>query len=501
MTFLLHDQTQGVACTQTGIQIAEIQHKKKGCSLVALQEKESIEEPLKGRIAGLYDASKTLVRTLTLALTKKKDIDAAFAFELEPLLAYPIDQAVFDKIVINKASKETTLSAIAAVKEEVVEALDAYQRQGIDPERLVPKVCALSHFCKLFFPRDEYQIVIDIADDETTCLLVHKAKPLIARSLQIGAAILPESQELSQDALSNLHAYLRELSRILLSFEHTGISTNLPILFTGRAACNPNHTALLASFLERTVLEEGEHGVSYGENIDWQKAKEYASAIGAALSFDLAAESVNFRQENFCPVDFSKRYKPLLIGYFAAISVLAISCLFLGHIILKDEKNSLIEKYSQLLVLQEKPLPDNIEEMGAQEINSALSGLDEELRKPTSDMALHPDVPRVSDLLTWLSQNKQQIQLESLTYVMVKRPEKEKPKERYQVRVDLEFSVPSATLAREFHDALLAPNAFVDPKFELKWSVQRGRYRASFFLKDRTQYPHTILAEVADGKN
>ena len=59
---------------------------------------------------------------------------------------------------------------------------------------------------------------------------------------------------------------------------------------------------------------------------------------------------------------------------------------------------------------------------------------------------------------------------------------------KYQVKVDLEFSTSSPRIAREFHDSLIAPNDLIDPKGEVKWSSNRGKYRTSFYLKDKTQY-------------
>ena len=81
------------------------------------------------------------------------------------------------------------------------------------------------------------------------------------------------------------------------------------------------------------------------------------------------------------------------------------------------------------------------------------------------------------------------IQLESFSYGMLKRPEQSKKQEKYQVKVEFEFTTATPKLAREFHDALIAPNEIVDPKGEIKWSSNRGRYKTSFFLKDKTIYP------------
>jgi type IV pilus assembly protein PilM len=72
---------------------------------------------------------------------------------------------------------------------------------------------------------------------------------------------------------------------------------------------------------------------------------------------------------------------------------------------------------------------------------------------------------------------------------MAKRPEQTKKLEKYQVRVELEFSSRNPTDAREFHDALLVPNSFIDAKQGVKWSAAGGKYKAVFFLNDRTPYP------------
>jgi type IV pilus assembly protein PilM len=115
---------------------------------------------------------------------------------------------------------------------------------------------------------------------------------------------------------------------------------------------------------------------------------------------------------------------------------------------------------------------------------------------------LLPNTPRVSDVLAWLSTHTNVvgkdekteallpiIQLENFSYVMVKRPDQTKKQEKYQVKVEIEFTSPTPKQAREFHDALIAPNPLVDPKGEVKWTANKGKYRASFFLKDKTVYP------------
>ncbi|MCB1213366.1 MAG: pilus assembly protein PilM, partial [Chlamydiia bacterium] len=112
---------------------------------------------------------------------------------------------------------------------------------------------------------------------------------------------------------------------------------------------------------------------------------------------------------------------------------------------------------------------------------------------------LLPLVPKVSDFLEWLctlpssvemanGKKRALIQVENFAYQFVKAPDKNRPREHYQVKVDLTFTAQESMHAREFHSALLEPNQFIDPRSEVKWSFSEGKYRTSFFLKDLTTY-------------
>ena len=509
MKFLPKELVIGLQANKDGLQLAKITLTKNACHIAELATIESLEKVQNCRIASVFSATQTLVRSLDVALVKPKDIEATLSFEVEPLLPYPIENCVYDKIILEKSREQTKLALFVAERSDIQEHLDQLKTLQANPERIVPKSCALSHWCKLFFPDTEYHIVLDIDEDETCCLLIHSGKPIVARSLPTGASLFNQNETDAEIAV--LHNYLRELARIMMSFDAHASCENLPILFTGTIALTPNFCSLISTFLQRSEAVDIPipSSVTFADDIDWEKVRSFASAIGAGLSFRNQNETANFRTGPFIPNDFSVAFKRELIGYFSLMIVLAAACFGYGHLYLDEQKAGLIQKYSELLVIQEQPIPEDIVNMSPEDIDEGLLSIENTLQMPTDDIALHPDIPRVSDLLMWLSHHPNiaidnapsSIQLESLTYSMVKRPEKGKTKERYQVRVELDFSAPNATLAREFHDALLAPNPFVDPKSELKWSVHRGRYRASFFLKDRTQYPHTLLSEGSNASN
>jgi type IV pilus assembly protein PilM len=145
-----------------------------------------------------------------------------------------------------------------------------------------------------------------------------------------------------------------------------------------------------------------------------------------------------------------------------------------------------------------------LKELTQQDLLNRLYYFEKELQSSPDTFPLYPNTPRVSDVLAWLNNHPQvvkkgekevsdqaQLQIENFSYSLVKRPELNKKQEKYQVKVEIEFSAPTPKQAREFHDALIAPNDFVDAKGEIKWTANRGKYRTSFFLKDKTSYLST----------
>lgn len=461
--------------------------------------------------ASCIAASKTIARSIEIALTKQKDIDATFSFEAEAHLPYPLEQCIVDKISLGKSNGNTQLQLFSVLKTDVQQHLDDLKERSIDPEVLCPKPLALCHFVQRLYSPTDLHIALHVDRTETTCVLVQDGLPIMARSHPVGLDVLEGvtsvdddgQTTINEDGLANVHQYLREISRILLAFQNGYETATLPLLFCGPVIENEILMQLFTNALERQIAPAPEKNPS--DTYSWEELLIYAVPIGCALAVRLEqkGQSINFRKDEFAYSDKWRRWKKELAVYFCLMLLLSAGSFMYGKAQLKEQQTTLIEKYATLLQVMEKEAPsDELLAMSPDELGEKLFALETELEEHSDEMALHPDVPRVSDLLAWLSthpnvvltgDDPKALSLESLSYNMVKRPEKGKLKERYQVKVDLEFSAPSPTMARELHDALLAPNAFVDPKTELKWSVHRGHFKASFFLKDRTKYPQQTV--------
>lgn len=262
------------------------------------------------------------------------------------------------------------------------------------------------------------------------------------------------------------------------------------------------------------------------ENRDWNltetELQEYAVPIGLALKgLPKAKEQINFRQQEFAYPYPWKRYKKPLSAYMVLCCLAALFFFLFGESWIGFHEDHLKEEYGKTLQLmnksydtfeaeyeQKNPRGKNNKEMislkklSQQDLLDRFNMLEKELESTPDLFPLLPNIPRVSDVFAWLSmhpnvvqndtegKNQPLLQIENFNYAVVKRPELSKKNERYQAKVELEFSTSTPKFAREFHDALIAPNEFVDPKSEIKWSANRGKYRTSFFLKDKTMYPN-----------
>ncbi len=221
-------------------------------------------------------------------------------------------------------------------------------------------------------------------------------------------------------------------------------------------------------------------------------------------------DQINFRQKEFRYGTPLKRFKKVLFTYILISLGVAFAAYFCGEQYLGYQEDKVRENYVELLqnikrpfqevegALLKKPSTDstltkNIKHLKIDELSKRLDFLEKEVQSTPLLFPLFPNVPRVSDLLAWLmnhpnivkkgSDNQLEglIQIENLTYTMVKRPDINKKTEKYQVKVELEITANTSKEAREFHDALITPNEMIDPKAEVKWNATKGRYRTSFY--------------------
>jgi type IV pilus assembly protein PilM len=508
------------------------------------EEKELQELCNKYLAVASLDESDVLVRRLRMKLTRDKDIEEAFLFQTEPQLPYPIETAVVDKIIIEKSEGSTLLVFLAAKKDYIQKVLDFWQEHSIEPEVVSAEPIALNALLNACSTPEPIQYAVHIGKTATLSVLVKEGKLLAAHSVQTGWESLylglsqDRGESLSEHEIFSSEFNLLEtehyphfkkaldelLQKILWNYLSLIKETKLketPVLYVVGEGANVYH---LPSLIGTTI------GIDQGKLTNFNCSPSDFNRFSIPIGLSLTAQakdnlapliSVNFRREEYTYPTPWKRFKTPLLIYAALCLGVACSLYFLGTSYLKHKEDHLKSKFLELLSFTQKPydifeasyeqkypfskrgdtlIP--IASLNAEDISNRIDFLETSLKSTPDSFPLLPNIPRVSDVLVWLSTHPKLVcsdnsvpgdclpfTIDVFNYSLVKRPEINKKSEKYQVKIDLEFSTSSPRLAREFHDALITSNDFVDPKGEIKWTATKGKYRTSFFLKDKTIYP------------
>jgi len=487
----------------------------------------------KNLVISTLNPQESLIRQLEIHLKKEKDIEEVLAFQTEPLLPYPAENAILDYLKIDKTDEGSLLTVLVARKDHIQEHLENLSLINIEPEIVTSSQSALLNFANTCCPSFPQVYVINIGLHQSTCILIQNSKLYAAQAIPKGIEFLIEA--LKKDSTSNIDVIdfnqlssedypflfqawenLRlEIKRIIFSFNKQSKNQEVKsILITGPVALIPNLSVNLAQnlgmtevFPEQTVFQE----------LDRDQKLNLALPIGAALSgLPTSKDKINFRQAEYIYPYPWKRLKNTLIIFSSLCLALGLAFYLFGAAYLTYREDQIKTSYLELLTTMNKSYQDfekhysstknspslGIDELNEENLNERVLALEKDLQSTPNIFPLLPNVPRVSDVLAWLSNQNmvagknsteslpmQPLQIESFNYSLVKRPEKNKPQEKYQVKIEIEFTSPTPKQAREFHDALIEPNDFVDPKGEGKWNTSHGRYRTSFYLKDKTFYP------------
>jgi type IV pilus assembly protein PilM len=486
------------------------------------------------------EGKEVLIRSLHLPLTKEKDIQAALAFQAEPLLPYAADQAFLAYQILSKNQESTDLMLLAVRKVAVQAHIQSWEAFQVKPEKVACVPSALCEFGCFYLSSHKTYLILHLQNQGMTCALIKEGKLLasfaqpeglellLKAQVEGGLPSLPQSemewQALDQQKSGHLNIALKRLQKEIVKMGYA-LAKELKgdilegVVVTGEAADWTGLSQVLVQNLHLPLLVcEPSTGYSSREILT------YAVPIGLALgSLPGLSTSIDFRQQECSyPHPWRRLLKPVA-AYFLAVFLLSLAFYFFGQQYLHYQEDQLRQTYVNLLADMHKShqqfelafLAKNsraheqfnddiprIEQIKQEDLMERLAFLQKELQATPDSFPLFANIPRVSDVLAWLSQHpavmfldeegnsQTRLQIEDFSYIMLKRPQQGKKQEKYQVKIELEFSSPTPKWAREFHDALIAPNDWVDPKGEVKWNSNRGKYKTSFFLKDKTVYPN-----------
>lgn len=466
----------------------------------------------------------TLIRPLEIKLTKQADIDTVLAFQAEPLLPYPVEQAYLDRWILGKSEDTTQVSVLAVHKEFVKDHIAWYQEHvQIDPERVSTVASALALFANWYAPVKGLALILHLGRENGCFLLAEEGKVFAAQGLPLTLSSLwttlghAPAEGHNQATLEALRQWL---TRTLFAFTKQVKGRDIPhLLCTGEGAAHSELVTMIVGWLDKDLLVV--KAVEKPKKIPQEELLAYAVPIGLACEAFPDSRSVDpmqLRQGEDAYKNPWKRLKQPFLAFTAACLLCAFALYSWNAAGIRTRQNTLKAEYGELLVslgrdprvvealvsdqVGVKPADDctSLQHLTPALIKRRLAFLEKENSQVPSSFPLQPNILRVSDLLAYLSTHPKAVELKdgqkiplfqvtSLNYQMTKRPDRNKPNEHYQVKVDLELQSSDSRGPRELYDALLEPNEVVDPDSPVTWAAGQGKYRITFYLQDHTSYP------------
>ncbi|MEZ5315250.1 MAG: hypothetical protein R3E91_03450 [Chlamydiales bacterium] len=449
----------GIDLHKETVRLAKLKKKKAAWELMSLTTHQYSEDFIslldEGTTISLLPSKGVLVRGSEIQVEKDKDIQAAIPFQLEPLLPYSIDQAIIRFQKIKKKSHATLLTHFSVRKDHLEEHLKALHTKNIVPQVVTCVPYALAALTRLFTESSAINFLVYEGEEETTCILVDQGKLLAARAFK-------KTQHLGN-----------EVQKTVLSFASSHKTKKIDTIF------------LLGRHPEQIEAATGKMVKCpslLASNVSNEDLREYGLAIGGAI----AGYEINFIEEKRSyPYQWSRFKKPLITS-ITLLGILLGTLLSFAKISLNQEKKRIEESVVSLLQAEGKNILTE-QLLDADDYLFTLEKIEKTINSRPNTYPMLPNIPNVSELLAWLAKQPS-IAIDSIQYSMIKRPDFSRKDERYKVRVEIEFFSKSTETTDAFHNALLSAQNVIDPKEAVEWSNSKGKYKTSFYLKDKTQY-------------
>ena len=307
------------------------------------------------------NTNEVLVRPLEVKLKKDADIDEVLAFQAEPLLPYPVEQALVDRIRLSETPEGTLLTLFAVRKDHLRQHLSLVHQGDIEPEVITAHPMALAAFAQFFSASDKTYYVVHLGELQTTCILMREGKLVAAQACFQGMTLLKEAYEKEgcrlgvsfadidisqlsqkQDPLvwEALEQFRLEIKRTLYALAKSLKGQEIDyLLFTGEGASQMHFPEYLCQPLNKPLVTPSVHAHF---DLPIAQLQKWAIPIGAALTaLPHKKEQINFRQQEFAYPHPWKRYKKPVMVYLGLCVVLAIAFYLMGIAYVHYQKDQL----------------------------------------------------------------------------------------------------------------------------------------------------------------
>ena len=465
--------TIGIVLEKDLLKAAVLKREKKNVSIASLQNISlgpdnvkqfynlpPFHEGKEVRIASGLPSVDVFLRKLHLPLKERRKILSALPFQIESLIPFPAEEAIICPLFNPVSQKMTSVTLIATEKKRLSEHLDALNQSfEVEPDVVSCTPSAQKRFASWQFPNEPKVLCFNISNARIACPLYEHGEILLSQSF-----LIEKKEELAVE-LEKFSTFLKQKG---------AAEEEIPWLLTG----DLKHADVFRSIFRGKELTPADPTLA-----------PFALAIGYALDAMAGdAFTVQFCRKAYTPEKTLRWRKKKVAIYLAACAAAALLMAVSGSLMLGKKQRLLTEK-------MQSALPSEITKGTLSTYEQVASGLwewERSLSKRHAAFAFAPTMPKVSDVLAWLSahpalsnedgSSKEGIEIRSVHYTLTKYPKIGDAASPYLAHVDLELNAAVPRIARDFHDALLKGDHIVNARKDIKWQMSGQSVMTSFEL-------------------
>ena len=290
-------------------------------------------------VIAAIDGSRASLRVVQIPVAARKRAAEVLPFELDPLLPFPIEEALVDYQEVRTNGAEVALMA-AAVQESVVqEVIESLGRLDIQPRELAVGAAALDGLAPfLAQPAEEVWLLLHL-DMETSDVCV----------LRSGACELARTLDEGLEALNSQPASFRNaLSQTIMKYRADGGPLINKVVLMGEGTADPRLADYLAQELNLTVERLN---LPSPKNVQTQPSPAFGKALALAGRTIRRGKRLDLRRGRFAlPRGVSQlREYALLAACCTLALILSYSFrVWAEYRVLGEERDALQEKLAKI---------------------------------------------------------------------------------------------------------------------------------------------------------
>jgi hypothetical protein len=281
-----------------------------------------------------------VVRMLSIPFRGSRRVAAAVRFELEPYLAFPIEELVVDFTTIGEADGNTLVLAVGMRRAQLEEQIRVLSAAGVDPDGIDLDVTALTALWQAGYRyAPGLHALLQVHGDSLILAIVNDKTLVFFRHLSIdSSAIHGDPGAVAREVQNSLRAFLATWKRDgeinALSVVGVDVTEEEQELFQEGLAIPVTYKDLRLHMkgmgldqLDREEVVGGTDGQP-AEPLSHTSARAWYAVVGAAMAAAGGTHSFDFRQGELARPDV---WRGLIThaAFSSALTGLALSCLVL----------------------------------------------------------------------------------------------------------------------------------------------------------------------------